>query len=496
MPDWPAPVAQNVNVNPSQGIQTLSGLMGLKQQQQQLQSQTAEATIAAQNARENQGLAQLLQNPRSLVDDQGNPNPDSLDRILAVAPTTGAEKVRQLYAAANEKIVYNTSLNNLSEAQRTSVGNVLAGVASTHGDREEYVDALTQAVQQNPGLARAAFSIASNLPTKPHLTGDPTQDAQLVATHQAQLDKFGAQSARSVAAPAAANVAPNVSMVQGKEGLTPTNINPMAAGGVAQVGPTVQQGVAPSGDTVTDAYGRSFLLNRQNNTIKLIGTGRSGAPTGAPAPAAPFAQPVAGQPQVLADVENTRAVGDQSPSNRNINQHLLDLSSQTQTGPGTQTVQKLAAAIGLPSGSRYQEITAYLDRQAAMQARAMGVPNTNAGLAASQSASGTPEYTPTALQEKVKFADALNSGAMAYRQGLDKAIGTGPTPDLSKYQAFRSAWAQNFDPDVYRVEDAQRRGDTGDLAELKKRVGANGMKALAQKSANLRLLESGQIPGG
>jgi len=196
----------------------------------------------------------------------------------------------------------------------------------------------------------------------------------------------------------------------------------------------------------------------------------------------------------LAAVENARAVGDQAPNNRNINQHLLQLSEITRSGPGTAAVQKIAAALNMPSGARYQEINAYLDRQAASQALAMGVPHTNAGLAASQSATGTTEYNPDALQEKVKYADALNSGTMAYREGLDKAIGTTGTPNLQKYQSFRSAWAKNFDPDIYRVEDAQRRGDTEDLKAIRARLGSRGMKALAQKSANLRALENGQIP--
>ena len=196
----------------------------------------------------------------------------------------------------------------------------------------------------------------------------------------------------------------------------------------------------------------------------------------------------------LAALEHVREAGDQAPNNRNINQQLLQLSAATATGPATAAVQKLSAALGLPSGSRYQEINAYLDRQAATQASAMGVPHTNAGLAASQTATGTTEYTPQALQEKVKYADALNSGTMAYREGLDKAVGTSGTPNLQKYQAFRSAWAKNFDPDIYRVEDAQRREDGAELDSIKKRLGSRGMKALAQKSANLRLLENGQIP--
>jgi hypothetical protein len=271
-----------------------------------------------------------------------------------------------------------------------------------------------------------------------------------------------------------------------------------------------RQLLAPSGDIVTDAYGRQFQYDKQTNTLKPIGTGgvtkanvgtppaaRKPSISGAPAAAAPsagFQQPVAGQAQVLQDVENARAVGDQAPGVRNVNQQLLQLSSDTKTGPGSQTVQRLAGAVGLPSGARYQEISAYLDRQAAMSARQMGVPNTNAGLAASQSATGTTEYVPQALQEKVKFADSLNSGAMAYREGLDRVIGTGATPDLSKYQAFRGAWARNFDPDIYRVEDAQRRGDTAELDALRKRLNPQATKVLKQKSANLRMLENGQIP--
>lgn len=223
------------------------------------------------------------------------------------------------------------------------------------------------------------------------------------------------------------------------------------------------------------------------------------APTGAALPAVTQGttqSPVAARQQALDQeaVAHVREAGDAAPNNRNINQQLLRLSDETRTGPATAAVQKIAAALNMPSGSRYQEINAYLDRQAATQASAMGVPHTNAGLAASQTATGTTEYTPQALQEKVKYADALNSGVMAYREGLDKTVGTGGTPNLAKYQAFRSAWAKNFDPDIYRVEDAQRRRDNAELNAITARLGPQGKRALMIKSAALRLLENGQIP--
>jgi hypothetical protein len=259
-----------------------------------------------------------------------------------------------------------------------------------------------------------------------------------------------------------------------------------------------------------EAYKRILQVN---STVAPSGV--SGAPAAratSPAPAAPVSpagapapnrgvigtsqSPVAARQQALDQeaVAHVREAGDAAPNNRNINQQLLRLSDETRTGPATAAVQKIAAALNMPSGSRYQEINAYLDRQAATNSAIMGVPHTNAGLAASQTATGTTEYTPQALQEKVKYADALNSGAMAYREGLDKVVGTGGTPNLQKYQQFRSAWAKNFDPDIYRVEDAQRRGDNAELNALRTRLGSRGMKVLAQKSANLRALENGQIP--
>ena len=266
-----------------------------------------------------------------------------------------------------------------------------------------------------------------------------------------------------------------------------------------------KQTLPPSADRFTDSFGNQFIRDQQSGRMVPVGAGApagGAATTSTPAvatsgatPPVKFQQPVADQAHILQDIEGTRANTDVvAPTNRNINQHLLQLSGETATGPGTQTIQKLAAVAGLPSGAKYQEIDAYLNRQAAMSATAMGVPHTNAGLAASQTATGTTEYTPAALQEKVKFADALNTGAIAYRQALDKSVGTGSTPNLANYQKFRSAWAKNFDPDIFRAEDAMRRNDTAELASLKERLGAKGMKALAQKSANLRLLENGQIP--
>jgi hypothetical protein len=209
-------------------------------------------------------------------------------------------------------------------------------------------------------------------------------------------------------------------------------------------------------------------------------------------------QPTAGQEQVTHNIESARQAGDQVGLNSHINDQLLKLSKDTATGPGTETWHHVMGALGAPFGtnasSDYQTIGAYLDRQAAINATAMGLPNTNAGMASSQSLTGNTGYTPKALQTKVVLGDALNTAAGQFRKGLDRAVGVGSNQDASKYQAFRSAWAENFDPRIFMVENAIKRGDTEELSSLKKDMGPKAMAELKKKSAALRKLESGEMP--
>lgn len=498
MPDFGSPVAQNINVNPNQAIQTLSGLVGLKQQQQALQTGALQQQGVAADVQQKQQMNQELQSLAAFTQkasrDPAYHNRDGSLNVqkyqtdaMAAAPTYGQAYIGQMTTNANAMVDNRKALLGLSNDQRKTIGGYFGAVAAKpNATAEDFADAAEQArgVSDDPGYQRAVDRMLMSAPPTAML---PT------AQSSAAIRQHARGIAMQTNAADTEQSGPAVHMVQGSNGLVPTNVNPQAPGGVGPVGPTQAQGVAPGAQIVKDAFNNQYTFDPQTNRVTPIGGGKGPATN---AGGSGFQQPVANQEQVLHDVESARAVGDQAPAVRNVNQQLLQLSNDTSTGPGTQTVQKIAAFLGLPSGSQYQEINAYLDRQAAMQARAMGVPNTNAGLAAAQSASGTTEYTPKALQEKVKFADALNSGTIAYRQGLDKAVGTGATPDLSKYQAFRSAWAKNFDPDVYRFEDAQRRGDTAEINAIKARLGPNGMKQLAIKSANLYSLENGVIPGG
>lgn len=488
MADFGQPVAQNVNPV-GQGLQTLSGLLsvqqqrlGIQQQTQALQGQAAEVQQQQQTARQRSNLAGFMQHfdPSKHVGSDGTLDLDSVltdPNLRAAAGDKFPEVAQQFVALKSGQLQTKQQLAGLNDTLRNQFSDT---VGSLRTDPDVVADnpqgrAKVQAAMGNfaetggPDAARIANTYAGIINHVP-------QGKLTSALSNFQLQAMDASTQAGRQAPSLVDT-----------GATLVNTNPQAAGGQLGGQAPIPKTVAPGAIPSTDAFGRTFLVSPQTGGAKPIGSPPGSGGAG-------FAQPVAGQQQVMDSVENARAAGDQAPMLRNINQQLMTLSDKTSTGPWSQNLHKIAAAVGLPSGAQYQEIGAYLDRQAAAQARTMGVPNTNAGLAASERATGTTDYAREALQEKVKFADALNTGAMAYRQGLDKAVGTGGAPNLQNYQAWRSAWAQNFDPDVYRVEDAQRRGDTAELTALKKRVGPTGMQALAIKSANLRQLENGQIP--
>jgi hypothetical protein len=271
------------------------------------------------------------------------------------------------------------------------------------------------------------------------------------------------------------------------------NVNPLAAadntGDIPlSVGPSIQ----------TDANGRSFIIDPRTNTARAVGAGAP-APGASPnQPAGPrFTQAVPGQADIQSSIETTRKADADYGSNRHVNDTILKLSEDTATGPGTAAWHKMLGRVaGVGGGNQiadYQTISAMLDRQAAMSAKQMGLPDTNAGLQTAAGLSGTTDYAPEALQTKVKLTDALVEGSHQYRQGLDKVVGTGQNQDLTRYNDFRAQWADNFDPNIFRAENAIRRGDKKELQAIKDEVGTRGMADLKQKSDNLHKLASGQL---
>lgn len=198
-------------------------------------------------------------------------------------------------------------------------------------------------------------------------------------------------------------------------------------------------------------------------------------------------------------INQVRTAGDQIGQQSTINQNILRLSRDTDTGPGSSKWQKVLGGVsafwgGTEQVNNYQELGKYLEKNAIAGMTAMGGPPSDARLSASMAANGSTEFNARALQDVTKFNDAINTALGKYRNGMDIAVGMNNERPLA-VSRFRAQWAHNFDPNVFRLENAIRDKDTMELEKLKKELGSEGLVELLEKKRNLQsLATSGHLP--
>lgn len=213
----------------------------------------------------------------------------------------------------------------------------------------------------------------------------------------------------------------------------------------------------------------------------------------------PQTEPAIGVPEQIAqnqsDIKSIRDAGDQVPVQRNINQAILRLSKDTNSGPGSALWQKALSTVSLGNfGDNYQELGKYLEKNAIANMAAMGGSPSNARLDAAAAANGSTSYNAGALQDVTKFNDATTTAVDKFRQGVDKAVGL-RNSDPNALPEFKANWAKNLDPDVFRVENALRDGDKAELAKIKRELGPDKLKKLAEKRQALESLSAtGRLP--
>lgn len=530
--DFPAPVGNTgTPPNPNQTINTLSGILGLQQARQNLQTgqyrqQTAQAQAQQeqQTTQQRQAAAQFFQNydvashvgPDGTIDlDQALTNPQlktTGDAYPAIAGQIIDMKNKQLDA----KTKLATLTGDLRQQFYKNVGglstdsDVKAGNATGVGKVLDAIDEFGQS--GGPDAARVAQTykpIIQSLQQR----GKADKLPEVLRNFQLQAQDAANQTNLTRGVPGTMDTGGTIQ--PGQQNAFTGEFTPAGVG--------ISKTLPPGAIVVSDAYKRQWLINQQSGQAQLIGGGGSasanapasapsggalgqppsGAPgqpqAGAPSGGRPqFAQPVPGQEDVMNDIKTAREQGTNVGTNRYVNSELLRLSSNTATGPGTEAWHRYLGMAGAPfganAGSDYQLINAYLDRQAAMNASAMGLPNTNAGLQTSQSLSGNASYSPAALQAKVKLSDALNTATDQYRQGLDKAVGTGNNPNLGAYQRFRSQWSTNFDPRVFALENAIRDGDSDEQKRILSSLKPAERAELTRKRTVLTALSNGRVP--
>lgn len=491
MPDM-IPVATQIQPpDPMRGINTLSGIIGLQQQRQALQTgayQQQQAQAESQQAQQRnlelqKAQALVLEGSKSGLYDDGD---GGLDRqrlandILKVAPTYGQPIISTLLSQANEIVANKQAHQNLSRAQQQQMGSAFGALATKQDlSNSDFIDTMDTLLDQNrdSSFRRMGLSMLTHIPPN----ASPQQLREL-----ARRWSIAATSPES----AEAQSAPQTTTMQAPGGLQVINTNPQAPGGVGPRGAPMPQGIAPQ-IVAQPITGAPNVVGPSGQARPITQAG------GGPNPFQPYPGQAADVQHFQQEVQGTRAAGDQAPTARNINAQILRLADNAKTGPGTEiwqhAVGALAAPLGLSPTASYQELGKFLEKNAIQNMQSMGGPPSDARLSAAAQANGSTSFSPEALKAVTKFNDATNTALMQYREGLDRTVGMGQNVDYTKLPAFKAAWARNFDVDVFRVENAIRDGDKAELAKIRAELGPDRLKALAEKRRNLTLLSQGQF---
>lgn len=506
MPDGIQPVGAMIQPpDPNRGISTLSGILGLRQQQQQLQTgqynqQTAQATAQmTQQDAQNRAAAGSFFKSFDIAKHHGDDGTLDLDSALTspefkATGDSAPEIAKSLLAIKNSQLAAKTSLAGLNKELRSQFSSQVAGLAQDPDVKEgnqtgrgKVLDAITQFGQAGGPDAQRVAGVYSRVlqNTPPEKMGQALQNLQL------QAKSAGEQL-------------PTPTVINTGTQQIPGAVAP-GTGAVTPAGPsfnTSSVATTPGGSlaTITPATGRVAPLGG-------TGTAAPGGPRTADQDAPPPNAPRAAQENYLAaataardHVAQVREADNDYGTNVALSNTIRKLSANTATGPGTEVWHHALGAIGAPVGANnvadYQLIGAYLDRQAALVRRQMGLPGTNEGSATSQQIAGNVQYQQKALQDKNDLNQALAEGLHAYRNGLDRVEGFTGNPSPKSIQQFKSAWTNNFDPNVFRLENAQKRiqEDPEAVKKVLSELSPAEAASLRQKRQNLKALMQGQIP--
>lgn len=179
MPDGIQPVGAMIQPpNPQQAVGTLSGIIGLKQQQQALQTgqyqqqaAQAEAQQAQQKNTELQKVGALMKSVHDggYRDKAGNfDNVKFANDVSMVAPTYGQAIASTAVSRGNEIVANQRAKQGLTEESRGELGNVLTSLATNPQTRRgDVVDAMTRYItdhKDDPNAIRVATAQLALLP--------------------------------------------------------------------------------------------------------------------------------------------------------------------------------------------------------------------------------------------------------------------------------------------------------------------------------------------
>lgn len=461
----------------------LSSLLDMQGKQQQIQA----ARIANQSNNailgERNNVRALFQNPQEILDENGNIDFNKAGpKIMSAAPTQGSDILTKLINAQKDSVAAKQATSNLSDSQRNSVGQFTMSLGN---DKPEVAyEKLDNLRKLNPQLG-PAIDFA-----KTHYL-QPNED------NPEAFKKAALQLGQSVMLPDSQKSAmtPSGYLADNGQQTGLMNTNPMA-GDTGIVPNTLVQKQLPINEletTSTNPVTQSPVVTTKDAMGHVVGITQ--APTGAGVPQLGVGDPQA-IPQLSQEREAARtqlaAAGNMHENNRII---LTSIDKAGPTGVTGPIFQKIASTLGIQFSGQEDKASAYdlvgkaLERNALAASSMMG-PQTNANLDAQIKANGSVGYNPTAIKTITKLNDAIVSGGEAYQPGLEKAISANGNNVLAKRQ-FDQSWAQNFDPKIMMIYNAQKFGDKAEINTIINQLGGKNspqVKELMQKATNLHNL--------
>jgi len=476
-----------------------------------------------ENGMFNMGVPKNADGTPKLDPNTGQPLLSGAAKIMRMAPQTGMAIIQQIQDTNSKTTQANQSLFNLSKANMATVAEqVQAMNGMSPGDR---MDALAGIKKQFPGAGPFVDQVSAlygHINSNPALMGNDKARDQAFAT----VDKMVTRRAMAVQEQQN-SLTPSVMTQANGQQTTYTNIKAGIPGE-----PVGSEVTAPVQNLLTRAEQSGITTNPITGALEPWYKTPTGEYTGA----APGTKPAPGAtgggtgglfnnvpPGESADTakqfRDERNAAQTNAQNANIiasnNKQVLDMLKQgTTTGPGAATAQKV---LGSLVGQKIEGVTGwspkeadnltsiqhYLDQNMTMQAKAMGVPNTNEGAEVASAVAGSKNMTTPALARAVKANDALSSGLQGYNNGLGAAIKNykGQGDPIFASRQFKQDWANSFDPEIYKYANAVRDGDTAEQARIVadqskgKGTDSPGWQAFQQKGARLMYLKNnGTLP--
>jgi hypothetical protein len=464
MPDFGAPIAQNVDVNPNKGLQTLSDLMGLQQRQigiQQarqtlqtgsyLQQQAqAEAAQATQKNSELQALAKFTH------DASGDPNylnPDGTPNVAkyqkdasSVAPVYGQQFIGQMTSNFNQGVENRKALFSLNADQRQKAASFFSSVATNpNATTEDLLTAAQQArgLSDDPGYQRTIDRMLVHAPPTATL---PTANASATIRQYAQT-VMNAASGQLPSTPGQIDTGPSIQ---------PGSVNRFT-GEFIPAGAPISKDIPPS--VMTSPAGPFVRVGPGGRTMTPLtttGAGGGGPPTAAAPANLNITRAAQENVQGMAADDRGRYAqisqeGTNARTGAQLADQIADLSDQVRTGQLTKEWADRLTALRQhdPDITARQMLTKY-----AAQLKTMATVGATTDASRSQIDEGMPSpetMDPDAVKQAAQYVGGIFRQRQARQTYADQFVRNNGGNSMG-IRDVDDAFMRSSDPTVFAYE--------------------------------------------